>query len=201
MPKGEMPKKGEPEENVPAEREAAGRIAFIFQEPRLLPWMTARANIELVLERLRGRAERRATALEMLRQVGLTGFEEYYPHQLSGGMRQRVAVARAFAYPASLMLLDEPFQALDLRRKLSVMEVFGELWRREGRTTVLVTHDIQEALILGDEIQVMEGFPAEVGEVYRNPLPREQRRLSDDRLISLEHVLYESLAGEKGGRT
>jgi NitT/TauT family transport system ATP-binding protein len=180
--------------------EASGRVSFIFQEPRLLPWMTARGNVELVLERLRRRQERQELAADLLQRVGLAGFEDYYPHQLSGGMRQRVAVARAFAYPAALMLLDEPFQALDLRRKLSVMEAFGELWRREGRTTVLVTHDIQEALVLGDEIQLLEDFPARLGEVYRNPLPRGRRRLADERLISLEHVLYESLAGEGEAR-
>ena len=174
------------------------RVAFIFQEPRLLPWMTARGNVELVLERLHSRERRRNTAMELLSEVGLAGFEEYYPHQLSGGMRQRVAVARAFAYPASLMLLDEPFQALDLRRKLSVMRAFGELWRREGRTTVLVTHDIQEALILGDEIQLLEGQPAQVRSVHKNPLPGGGRRLSDERLIALEHTLYEALAGERG---
>jgi NitT/TauT family transport system ATP-binding protein len=178
-------------------QEKSRRVSFIFQEPRLLPWMNARANVELVLERLCPREKRRRIAGDLLQRVGLSGFEGYYPHQLSGGMRQRVAVARAFAYPAPLMLLDEPFQALDLRRKLSVMEAFGELWRREGRTTVLVTHDIQEALILGDEIQLLDGNPARVSAVYRNPLARERRRLSDERLISLEHSLYEALAGDR----
>ncbi len=175
--------------------ENGGRIGYLFQEPRLLPWKTVRRNVELVLEQIYERKRRRELANQFLDAVGLGEFLDYYPYALSGGMRQRVAIARAFAYPADLMLLDEPFQALDLRLKISLSTLFIRLWGRDPRTTVFVTHDIQEALILGDRIVVLSDRPARpVGE-FENPMEAGRRELSDRRLNELERRLYGLLAG------
>lgn len=174
------------------------RISYLFQEPRLLPWMTVRRNIEIVLEPFFEQPERRARALHFLELVGLHGFEEYFPQQLSGGMRQRSAIARAFAYPSHIMLMDEPFQALDLHRKLSLIEQFEILWSLDPRTALFVTHDIQEAMLLGDTIIVLYGPPAVTQKELKNPLPRAQRSLKARPLLELEQELYASLVTEMG---
>ncbi len=177
------------------------RIAYLFQEPRLLPWRTVRRNVEIVLEGIYERSRRRGLAEELLEAVGLADFADHYPHTLSGGMRQRVAVARAFAYPAQLMLLDEPFQALDLRLKLSLSGLFTGLWERDPRTSVFVTHDIQEALMLGDRIVVLSDRPARSIGDFENPMAVGERSLADRRLIELERDLYRLVAGQACGNT
>jgi len=174
------------------------RISYLFQEPRLLPWMTVSRNIEIVLEPFWDGPERHRRAVHFLELVGLSGFEEYYPHQLSGGMRQRTAIARAFAYPAAILLMDEPFQALDLHRKLSLIRFFEQLWNLDPRTAIFVTHDIQEALILGDTILVLQGPPAKIARELHNPLPRFERKLKALPILEMEQELYEVLAGEEG---
>jgi len=174
------------------------RISYLFQEPRLLPWMTVRRNIEIVLEPFYERPERRERALHFLELVGLQGFEEYFPQQLSGGMRQRSAIARAFAYPSHIMLMDEPFQALDLHRKLTLIEQFENLWSLDQRTALFVTHDIQEAMLLGDTIVVLYGPPAIAQKNLENPLPRAERSLKARPLLELEQELYASLVTDIG---
>ena len=183
------------EQTEDGEVENGGRIGYLFQEPRLLPWKTVRRNVEIVLEGIYGKSRRGKTAEEFLDSVGLGDFLDYYPYQLSGGMRQRVAIARAFAFPADIMLLDEPFQALDLRLKIGLSTLFLRLWGRDPRTTVFVTHDIQEALILGDRIVVLSDRPAgPIGE-FDNPVQAGSRDLSEERLGELERRLYTLLAG------
>ena len=105
-------------------------------------------------------------------------------------MRQRAAVARAFAYPAGIMLMDEPLQALDLHRKLSLIDQFETLWEQDPRTSLFVTHDIQEAILLGDSIMVLGGPPAKIRKVFRNPLPRSRRSLKARSLMDLEQEMY-----------
>ncbi len=183
------------EQTEESEGENGGRIGYLFQEPRLLPWRSVRKNVEIVLEELYSSQERRRIAEEFLGAVGLSDFLDYYPRALSGGMRQRVAIARAFAFPAELMLLDEPFQALDLRLKLELTRLFLRLWRKYPRTTVFVTHDIQEALILGDRIVALSDRPAEIIGDFVNPLEAGRRNLSDEDLGLLERKLYALLAG------
>ncbi|HDQ14915.1 MAG TPA: ABC transporter ATP-binding protein [Sediminispirochaeta sp.] len=173
------------------------RISYLFQEPRLLPWKSVRANIELVLEPHYPRERRREIARSFLQLVGLGDFEEYYPSRLSGGMRQRAAIARAFAYPAQIMLMDEPFQALDLRRKLSLIGHFEALWSRDPRSSVFVTHDIQEAILLGDRIVILEMSPAAEPTVLENPVPRGQRSLGREDLLDLERRLYRRLGASE----
>ncbi|MFW5710589.1 MAG: ABC transporter ATP-binding protein [Spirochaetota bacterium] len=170
------------------------RISYLFQEPRLLPWKSVRKNIELVLTAHFTAGELAERSSSFLDMVGLSRFADYYPHELSGGMRQRAAVARAFAYPAGVMLMDEPFQALDLHLKLALIELFERLWCRDKRTALFVTHDIQEAVLLGDSIVVLYGPPAEIQASIHNPIPREQRSLKEHTILELEQQLYTLLS-------
>jgi NitT/TauT family transport system ATP-binding protein len=170
-------------------------MGYLFQDSLLLPWKTARANIELVLENtVPDRAERTRRALALLERMDLGHAAERYPHQLSGGMKRRVSLARAFAYPASLLLMDEPFQALDLKLRLSFAALFNGLRLTDRRTTIFVTHDIPEALLLGDEILVMSGPPLAIRERIANPLPVHERALDREESIGCEKRLYALLA-------
>lgn len=133
-----------------------GEIAVVFQNDRLLPWRSAIGNVELGLEMLdRSAQERRATAQLWLSRLGLAGHEQDYPHALSGGMRQRVSIARAFATDASLLLCDEPFSSLDEITGQRLREEFASLVRQNGKTAVFITHSISEALQIGDRVIVM----------------------------------------------
>jgi NitT/TauT family transport system ATP-binding protein len=170
-------------------------ISLLFQEPRLLPWKTIRTNLEIVLRRSLGKAEGSRTAANYLNLVGLTDFADYYPADLSGGMRQRAAIARAFAYPAGMILMDEPFQALDLGLKLALTALFAKLWIKDSRTAVFVTHDINEAILLGDEVFVLSADkPSGIIEHISNDVPHPQRRLDSPLSISIEKRLYHLLA-------
>jgi NitT/TauT family transport system ATP-binding protein len=133
-----------------------GKIAIVFQNDRLLPWRTTIGNVELGLEMLDvAPAERRARAQKWLTRLGLAGHENDFPHALSGGMRQRVSIARAFATDADILLCDEPFSALDEITGQRLREEFGALVRENGKTAVFITHSINEALQLGDRIIVL----------------------------------------------
>ena len=134
-----------------------GKIAVVFQSDRLLPWRTAIANVELGLEMLDVPKEtRREIAQHWLSKLGLSGHEKDYPHALSGGMRQRVSIARAFATDANLLLCDEPFSALDEMTGQRLREEFANLVRENKKTAVFITHSIDEALELGDRIVVLK---------------------------------------------
>ena len=133
-----------------------GKIAIVFQNDRLLPWRTAVQNVELGLEMLdQPAAERREKAMGWLARLGLQGHENDYPHALSGGMRQRVSIARAFATDASILLCDEPFSALDEITANRLREEFATLVRENGKTAVFITHSIGEALKIGRRIIVL----------------------------------------------
>lgn len=134
-----------------------GKIAIVFQGDRLLPWRTAVQNVELGLEMLDVPAEkRRATAVQWLSTLGLSGHEHDYPHALSGGMRQRVSIARAFATDANILLCDEPFSALDEMTGRTLRAEFVRLVKENGKTAVFITHSINEALEIGDRIVVLK---------------------------------------------
>jgi len=149
------------------------RVGFVFQEPRLLPWRRAAENVAFPLQ-LAGveRGARRRRALELLELVGLGGFAQAYPHQLSGGMRQRVAIARALARDPSVLLLDEPFSALDALTRERFNLALLDLWQRTGTTIVLVTHSIPEAVFLADRVLVLSPRPATIVADVRVSLPR-----------------------------
>ena len=149
------------------------RIAFVFQKANLMPWRTALANVTLPLEvrRLsRAQAEERGRA--MLRLVGLEGFEASYPRSLSGGMEQRVAIARALVQGADLLLLDEPFGALDALTREQLNEELLRIWRSQGKTVVMVTHSIPEAIFLADRILVLTSRPGRLALQVEVTLPR-----------------------------
>lgn len=153
-----------------------GRIAMMFQESALLPWLTVQSNIELPM-RLDGvpRRERRDRARDLVATVGLTGFESKRPHQLSGGMRQRAALARAFAQDAEILLMDEPFGALDAMTRDVLHEELAELVRSRHLTVVFVTHNVREAARLSDRIVVMSSRPGRVAATIDNDLPHPRR--------------------------
>ena len=136
----------------------------VFQQYTLLPWRTALGNIEFALEAAggAGRAERRRTAEQYLELVGLTEFADRYPHELSGGMKQRVAIARSLSYQPDVLLMDEPFGALDAQTRERLQEELLQIWRRTGTTIVFITHDIEEAVFLGQRVAVMSARPGRI---------------------------------------
>ena len=144
-------------------------VGVVFQEDRLLPWLTVRRNVELVLKP-RGLAatERRETAARYLRMVGLAGFEDYYPGRVSGGMRQRAAIARALAVEPDVLLMDEPFGALDAQNRRIMQKEVRRIWRETGRTIVFVTHAIEEAVEIGTTLIMLSARPARIRELIRN---------------------------------
>ncbi|HEX5465942.1 MAG TPA: ABC transporter ATP-binding protein [Candidatus Limnocylindrales bacterium] len=152
------------------------RVGFVFQEPRLLPWRSAAENVAFPLELAgRPRAEREARAIELLSLLGLADFAPARPHQLSGGMRQRLAIGRALALQPTVLLLDEPFSALDaLTRERFGQELLG-IWERTATTIVLVTHSIPEAVLLAERVVVLGPRPGHVVAEVPVELPRPRR--------------------------
>jgi NitT/TauT family transport system ATP-binding protein len=138
-------------------------IAYMLARDALSPWRTALGNAELGLE-IRGMpaVERRLRAMELLEKVGLKGFENAYPKALSHGMRQRVALARTFCLDAQILLMDEPFGALDAQTKLQLEDVLLSLWQRDGRTVLFITHDLAEAVSMSDRVVVMSARPGRI---------------------------------------
>lgn len=138
------------------------KISYIFQEPRLLPWKTVRGNIEFVLPDELASTERKEKADELIRRVNLCEFADYYPGQLSGGMKQRVSIARAFASSSDIILMDEPLNGLDFSLKQNMLKWFSQIWQADRRTVIFVTHDIDEALAIGNEVYVFSQAPVRV---------------------------------------
>jgi len=154
--------------------------AFVFQDFALMPWANVERNVAFGLE-LRGAParERRETARHYIAQVGLAGFEERYPHELSGGMRQRVGLARALAVDADVLLLDEPFSAVDEQTRRKFQEDLLRLRERERKTFIFVTHSIEEAVYLSDQIAMLSRRP---GRVFRIIEPKVDRAASPDEI-------------------
>lgn len=175
------------------------RMAMVFQQMSLLPWRTIQANVEFGLEvRGVGEAQRRRTAREMIDLVGLNGFEEKYPSQLSGGMNQRVAIARALALDPEILLMDEPFGALDEQtRRIMGIELL-RIWDKSGKTIVFVTHSISEAIQLSDRILLMSSRPSTIREIIDVPLarPRSIEDLSSETARDIELRVWKVLLEE-----
>jgi NitT/TauT family transport system ATP-binding protein len=152
------------------------RIGFVFQKANLMPWRTVLRNVTLPLEIKGLKAEdARQQGRQLLELVGLEGFEEAYPHELSGGMEQRVAIARALVHDPAILLLDEPFGSLDaLTREQMNLELL-RIWQAKRKTVVMVTHSIQEAIFLADRILVMSSRPGHIKATVTVPLPRPRR--------------------------
>lgn len=154
-------------------------VGIIFQEPRLMPWLTVQQNVEFGLESIAPR-EKARIAISTLERVGLAQFAQALPRQLSGGMAQRVAIARALVTNPSMLLLDEPFSALDAFTRIKLQAHLLQIWTCDRPTMLLVTHDIEEALVLSDRIIVMRGNPGQVYREYKLDLPRPRKRTTVD---------------------
>jgi ABC-type nitrate/sulfonate/bicarbonate transport system ATPase subunit len=154
-----------------------GRVGYMLQKDLLLPWRTVLDNVILGME-IQGKPLRdaRERALPLLRKYGLSGFEYLYPNSLSGGMRQRAALLRTLLFDTDVILLDEPFGALDAQTKTHMQEWLMALWSDFRKTVVFVTHDIEEAIFLSDEIHVMGTRPGRILERIPIPLPRPRER-------------------------
>lgn len=152
---------------------------IVFQEHRLFPWLNVRDNIGLgLLNSDQTEGQKRLAVNEHIELVGLNGFETAYPHQLSGGMSQRVAIARALVNRPDILLLDEPFGALDALTRAHLQQELHRIWQQEGITMILVTHDVEEAVYLGDKVVVMEPRPGRIRQVLPVPLPHPRDRAS-----------------------
>ena len=169
---------------------------LVFQEARLMPWLTVAQNIALALQNsAMTTADRRAAVAEHVALVGLRGFENAYPHQLSGGMAQRAAIARGLVNRPGVLLLDEPFGALDALTRARLQDELLRIWADERITMVLVTHDVDEAIYLGDRVVVMSPRPGRIKRIFKVALPRPRdrampafSRLRSDVLSMLEGV-------------
>ena len=172
---------------------------MVFQQFGLLPWRTVVSNVEFGLE-IDGmpREERRATAQKYLELVGLKGFENYFPHQISGGMQQRVGIARALSKKPEILLMDEPFGAVDAQTREQLQEELLKIWDQTETTVVFVTHSIDEAIYLSDRVVVMQARPGRIKEELTIDLPRprwEGDVKADPRFAQLRARLREALRG------
>ena len=138
------------------------RISYLFQEPRLIPGCTILSNVSLPLDNIMDKSSSQQRAMYFLERTGLENRRNSYPDSLSGGEKQRAALARAFAYPSDILLMDEAFQSQDIKTKIHLMELFLSMNAEERRTVIFVTHDIQEAVCLADRILVMDGSPLQI---------------------------------------
>lgn len=139
-------------------------FSYIFQEDRLMPWSTVEQNIRFVLRGRYTDTEIGKITEQYLKMVGLEQYGHYYPRQLSGGMKQRAAIARAFAYPGDILLMDEPFKGLDEELKTGLVQSFISLWQKDKRTAIMVTHDREEAQRIADDIYILAGKPLGIEE-------------------------------------
>lgn len=163
--------------------------SFLFQEPRLLPWMNAFQNLEFILPGTMNKQEKRKKCLEILEKVGLKGYDRHYPSELSGGMSQRLSIARAFIIHSDVMFMDEPFQSLDLKLRDQMIKLFKALWVKQRPTVLMVTHDVQEALLLSDKIYILSDKPTGIIKEMENPMPFEARSRQNEAFYRLEQQI------------
>ena len=176
-------------------------VGVVFQQYALFPWFTALANIEFALKRFGlARRELRDRAMEALREVGLEAHALKYPGQLSGGMKQRVAVARTLAARPKVLLMDEPFGALDAQTRIAMHEILMRLWENHRSTVIFVTHDVDEALLLSDRVYVMSVAPGRIVRTLevQAPRPRSVEKVAPETLahrVTVLNLLKEAHAG------
>lgn len=184
-------------DGVPVEGPGLDR-GIVFQQYALFPWRTALANVEFGLEaKAVPRRERASLARHYLELVGLSAFDGRYPHELSGGMRQRVAIARSLAYDPDVLLMDEPFAALDAQTRESLQEELLGIWEKTGKTIVFITHGIDEAVYLGQRVAVMSSSPGRIREVIDVSFAsREGDLRADPRFGEYRHTIWTLLREE-----
>ena len=181
---------------VVAEQGHDRHVGVVFQEDRLLPWMSLRDNVALVLKPLGlPLGDRRAIANRYLGTAGLRGFEDYYPGRVSGGMRQRAAIARALAVEPDVLLMDEPFASLDAQNRRIMQNEVRRIWQETGRTILFVTHSIEEALAIGTHLIMLSARPARIREAIRNDGRVDRAKLIDD----LNAMIMEEVERQQGG--
>jgi NitT/TauT family transport system ATP-binding protein len=181
---------------VVADQRHDRQVGMVFQEDRLLPWMSLRDNVALVLKPLGlPLGERRAIANRYLTVAGLRGFEDYYPGRVSGGMRQRAAIARALAIEPDVLLMDEPFASLDAQNRRIMQNEVRRIWRETGRTILFVTHSIEEAVAIGTHLIMLSARPARIREAIKNDGRVERGKLIDD----LNAMIMEEVERQQGG--
>jgi NitT/TauT family transport system ATP-binding protein len=172
---------------------------MVFQSYTLFPWLTVQDNVEFGLK-IGGTApeRRREIAGKYIAQVGLTGFEAAYPKHLSGGMMQRVALARALANDPEILLMDEPFGALDSQTRALMQELLLEIWQRSRKTVLFITHDIDESILLGDHVYVMTARPGRIKEMVEIdiPRPRTAEVLTSEAFMTLKRRIMHSIHEE-----
>lgn len=168
---------------------------IVFQEHRLFPWLTVSENVGLGLENSGWTRDRKDKAVqEHIELVGLTGFEKAYPHQLSGGMSQRAAIARGLVNQPSILLLDEPFGALDALTRSKLQQELQRIWQAEKITMILVTHDVEEAVFLGDRVVVMQPRPGRIRRILPVDVPHPRDR-SDPELKTIAEQVHGEITG------
>jgi NitT/TauT family transport system ATP-binding protein len=166
----------------------SSNISYVFQEDRLLPWKNVYDNIHIV-----NSSSSREQCMDLLRNVGLEGFEKHYPSQLSGGMRQRCSIARAFNFDADLLLMDEPLKSLDYTLRLNMIKYILNLWNSTKKNIIYVTHEIDEAILLGDKILVLSQRPSKVTKEFRINTSKGARKLNDIGLVEVRSQIIELL--------
>ena len=154
-------------------------VSYIFQDDRLIDWLSVEDNIKLVIKKHYSEDKVNELCEKYLKLVGIYEYKNYYPQRLSGGMRQRVNIARAFIYPSKIIIMDEPFKSIDIKNKQIIMENFKKILEEDNRTVLFVTHDIDEALYLGDVAFILGDRPLKIKNIFKEIKDTDKEKISE----------------------